>query len=123
MKPLKILLVDFDGVIHSYASGWQGADKVVDLPVNGAIDFLREAVKYFAVCIYSARSNQEGGKEAMQEAIRSWDNNSGLVEQMDFPTSKPPAFLTIDDRCIQFTGIFPTIDSLLNFKVWNAQDV
>jgi len=34
-----ILLIDFDGVIHSYTSGWQGAGVISDPPVEGAFDF------------------------------------------------------------------------------------
>lgn len=118
-----ILLVDFDGVIHSYESGWNGADVTSDPPVPGALEFLREAVKSFNVCIYSARSSQPGGVEAMQKFIRMMDNNQGLVDRIAFPTNKPPAFLTIDDRCIQFSGIFPSVQSLLDFKPWNKKGV
>ena len=36
-----ILCLDFDGVIHSYASGWKGADVIPDAAVPGAMEFLR----------------------------------------------------------------------------------
>jgi len=38
-----ILCLDFDGVIHSYSSGWKGADVIPDPPVPGAFDFIRRA--------------------------------------------------------------------------------
>ena len=38
---MKTILLDFDGVIHSYTSGWKGAGVIPDPPVPGAIDFLR----------------------------------------------------------------------------------
>ena len=38
--PKPTLCVDFDGVIHSYISGWKGADVIPDPPVPGAIEAL-----------------------------------------------------------------------------------
>ena len=48
-RGLPILALDFDGVLHSYTSGWQGADVISDPPVPGAIEFLMEAVEHFEV--------------------------------------------------------------------------
>ena len=36
-----ILCLDFDGVIHSFKSGWKGAGKIPDPPVEGAIEWIR----------------------------------------------------------------------------------
>jgi len=126
-----ILCVDFDGVIHSYSSGWQGADKVSDPPVPGAIEFLAEATKHFDVCIYSSRSSQPGGIDAMREWLIHEDNVIHLFTYsmrsciegnlIRFPTEKPAAFLTIDDRAICFTGTFPQPQDLLSFKPWNKK--
>jgi hypothetical protein len=127
-----ILCVDFDGVIHSYTSGWKGADVVSDPPVPGALEFLRQATKSFDVCIYSSRSAQRGGIQAMAEALHRWDigleglrvpSMQGLIEDnlIRFPAEKPAAFLTIDDRAICFTGTWPSMAEMLAFKPWNKR--
>lgn len=122
----KLLCVDFDGVIHSYTSGWKGATIIPDPPVPGAIEWLYQACKVFRVCIYSSRSNQEGGIEAMQnwlrECIGEFDNTfiayGEWENEIEWPTSKPPAFLTIDDRAITFTGEFTNVEELAKFQPW-----
>lgn len=122
-----ILCVDFDGVIHSYTSKWQGADVISDPPVPGAIKFLREAREHFRVAIYSSRSGQPGGLTAMREWLGYWvldqrlsdDEDLAWASDIEWPTEKPAAFLTIDDRAFLFTGVFPDPKGLLTFKPWN----
>jgi hypothetical protein len=46
-----------------------------------------------------------------------------LLKKIKFPTKKPAAFLTIDDRAIQFNGVFPDMSELSNFKPWNRKEV
>ena len=62
----RILVLDFDGVIHSYTSGWQGARVIPDPPVRGALEFLVGAIREFDVSILSSRSHQWGGRRAMK---------------------------------------------------------
>ena len=122
----KILLVDFDGVIHSYTSPWTTAAEIPDPPVEGAIAFLLGALKEYEVMVFSSRSHQPGGISAMRRWLRehgagAWHetpDGPGL-EDISFPTVKPPAFLTIDDRCIRFTGDWPSMEEIKAFKPWN----
>ena len=116
----KTICVDFDGVIHGYQSGWQGADKCPDPPVPGAIEWLRKLMTDpgLRVDIYSSRSKDPGGILAMA----SWLERNGLateeVLQLGFPTQKPAAYLTIDDRAWCFTGDFPTTEQIHGFRTW-----
>lgn len=64
-----ILCLDFDGVLHSYTSGWKGAAVIPDLPVPGALEFLVGAMRCFDVHILSSRSNQWGGRGAMKRFL------------------------------------------------------
>jgi hypothetical protein len=120
------LVLDFDGVLHSYTSGWHGVDVINDPPVKGAIAFLREAVRHFNVNISSTRSHDDRGKRAMQEWLEFWakeqraNSNEDLawLSAIQWPTIKPPAFLTIDDRAITFMGTFPDVDTIKAFKPW-----
>jgi hypothetical protein len=120
-KPL--LCLDFDGVCHSYTSGWQGATTIPDPPVPGLWAFLEASLPHFTVAISSSRSHQPGGIAAM----RAWfltHATSGSQQDMartglHFPTGKPAAFLTLDDRALLFTGAWPDPQRLLQFQPWN----
>jgi hypothetical protein len=70
MKKKPILVLDFDGVIHSYSSGWKGASIIPDAPVPGSIDFILSALKKYEVAILSSRSHQWGGKRAMKRWLK-----------------------------------------------------
>lgn len=123
-----ILCLDFDGVIHSYSSGWQGADVIPDPPVEGAIAFMLGALRDFDVVIFSSRSNQPGGISAMQDWLQHhagqtwWESPAGPgLEDVRFTTEKPPAMVTIDDRALTFDGTWPSIESLKAFQPWNKK--
>jgi hypothetical protein len=123
-----ILCLDFDGVIHSYTSGWKGADVIPDPIVPGAISFMLGAMAHFRVAVFSSRSNQPGGIPAMRTYLRIesgncwYDSPAGPgLENVEWPTEKPPALVTIDDRAITFTGEWPDIETLKAFKPWNKK--
>lgn len=130
---MPILCLDFDGVIHSYSSGWKGADVVSDPPVPGALEFIEKAIEKFEIHIFSSRSNQEGGVATMQLWLEQQYLKRGKMEDcgdedrfdaliydiIKWPTAKPPAMLTIDDRAICFNGTWPDVDVLLAFQPWN----
>lgn len=129
MTQKRTLCIDFDGVIHSYVSGWKGAAIIPDPPVKGALRWLMDLLDcqgsegdLFEVCIYSSRSKEPGAIDA----IRFWLSNHGLsdlyLELIRFPTQKPAAFLTIDDRAMRFEGIFPSPEQILSFKPWKVTD-
>lgn len=124
----KIICVDFDGVLHSYTSGWKGPQVVPDPPVPGAMKWLYEAVDVFDVQIYSSRSKETFGVPAMCEWIQKHlaaeygtTEAVATMKKLSFPTQKPAAFLTIDDRAFLFQGTFPSVEFINNFKPWNKQ--
>jgi len=137
-----ILCLDFDGVCHSYTSGWKGADVIPDPPVEGLFEFLADAGQFFEIHIFSSRSHQHGGLVAMRNWFRdryiAWhlakfpadtheiagDQATAMVRDVwKFPRDKPPAFVSLDDRVLTFRGVWPSLDELKNFKPWNAKGV
>ncbi len=121
-----VLCVDFDGVIHSYTSGWQGARNIPDPPVPGAIEFLdRMLDDGWDVAIHSSRSGQLGGRMAMRAWLKKhagsmWHECMGHLglESVRFPLFKPAARITLDDRALTFTGKWPTSEELKKFTPW-----
>jgi hypothetical protein len=125
-----VLCVDFDGVLHFYTSGWRGADVITDGPVPGAMAWLADVTsnRRFEVCIYSSRSKEPGGIDAMKrwlESALTHDVCSEIAEEtltrLSFPTTKPAASLMIDDRAFLFEGVFPSVSEMLAFKPWNKR--
>jgi hypothetical protein len=126
-----ILCLDFDGVLHSYTSGWQGAGVCNDPPVLGTEEFLIEAARHFRLMIYSSRSKSLRGRLAMKAYVKRHFNApltfspyhdvDMLYEALSFPWFKPSALITIDDRALTFTGDWQDFapQRLLAFKPWN----
>lgn len=136
---LKTICLDFDGVIHSYTTPWMDAAFVADPPVPGALKFIKEILENpnYELKIFSSRSNQEGGIKAMQLWLKhwfikeyGWEIGAGIGNQLAknndseftyFPTEKPPAHITIDDRVFKFEGVFPSFEEIDAFKPWNKK--
>lgn len=120
---MPILCIDFDGVIHSYTSGWKGADVIPDPPVPGALEFIDLAIDHFRVAIFSSRSCQPGGMEAMQAwLLLHWleeERDNERFKDIEWPFEKPAALVTIDDRALTFTGVWPDMQTIRDFKPWN----
>jgi hypothetical protein len=123
------LCLDFDGVIHLYSKGWQDGT-IYDGMVPGFLEWAAEAQKYFKLVIYSSRSSTDAGRLAMGKwlAIKMHEwllDKGGTRQPVEFTMSaeKPAAFLTIDDRAIQFQGRWGDRDlkpeRLMYFRPWN----
>ena len=112
----KTVVFDFDGVIHSYTSGWQGETIIPDEPVEGirpAIEKMRSAG--YEVIVVSARCRSYKG----QVAIWEWLRKNGIIVD-DVMKEKPPAICYIDDRAICFDGHPENlVDKVNNFRPWN----
>ena len=124
------LCIDFDGVIHRYSKGWQGGVIYDDVTI-GFFEWASVAKNHFKLVIYSSRSKTPEGIEAMKDWLSdqiqkyvSEHSPTWLlgVEDFEFASEKPPAWLTIDDRAICFDGSWSKLDlqTLLEFKPWCA---
>ncbi len=126
-----ILCLDFDGVCHSYKSGWKGMLNIPDEPVPGLFEFIEEASKIFEIQVFSTRSETQEGRDAMLlwfvKEREKWnrehgqDNDLFVVLNITFPENKPPAFIGIDDRVITFTGNWPDPNDLKSFQPWHKK--
>lgn len=114
----KTVVFDFDGVIHSYTSGWKGTDVIPDPVVPGiqdAINTLR--TKGFRVVVVSTRCATLKGRRAVQKYMI---DNHIVVD--DIMGVKPPAICYVDDRAIYFDGHPETlVDKIQSFRTWNAK--
>ena len=111
------IVFDFDGVINSYLSGWQGIDVIPDPPVCGIKEAIDELRRHYRVVVVSTRCHQEGGIEA----IKAYLERHGIVVD-EVTMHKPPAKVYIDDRAITFDGDARSLkDKIDSFKPWNKK--
>ena len=69
-KSKPILCLDFDGVPHSYTSGWKGVDIIPDPPVPGAMQFLVGATEALSGEHLLLSIEGSGGSQAMRKWLR-----------------------------------------------------
>lgn len=112
---MKTVVFDFDGVIHSYTSGWKGIDIIPDPPVPGIKEAIAEIrAAGYEVIVVSSRCERLAGIEA----IYKWLDDHGIVVD-GVLARKPPAVAYIDDRAICFDGKPETLlGKIQAFKPW-----
>lgn len=100
------IMVDFDGVIHSYDKGWQGG-KIYGTPIPGAKETIDQLKETYEIIIFTTRaSKQHNIKPAageQVEAVRSWLNKHDIYFDR-ITAEKLGAIAYIDDRAIGFRG-------------------
>ena len=107
--------IDFDGVLHSYVSGWQGVDVILDPPTAGALNFVEDLRNEgLSIVINSTRANEDAGVQAMRSWLATFD-----FPELEIWTSrgKPLAGVYIDDRAYLFEGSrsWPRIETIQDF--------
>ena len=105
----KTVLLDLDGVLNDYCGVYN--ENFIPPLKKEAENFLKELNKEFDVIIFSARNIL---------LVQKWINDNNLSQYIHSITNKKvPAFLHIDDRCLQFKGNYQTtIKQIKNFKVY-----
>ena len=127
------LCLDFDGVIHRYSRGWKDGS-IYDDVVAGFFDWAQKAYPLFRLVVYSSRSKTLAGIEEMRAWLEAryleWattltEKPGLIVLDFTFSHEKPPAFLTIDDRGLQFRGDWNAWwlepKTLRNFQPWTVK--
>lgn len=120
-KPFRpTLCVDFDGVVHSYDKGWQDGS-IYGIVVPGFAEWAKKAAVDFDLLVYSSRCSTPEGASAIAEWLHE-QLGPDLAVLLTVTNTKPPAWLTIDDRAICFRGDWaaPELDpkNMLRFKSW-----
>lgn len=121
-----ILSLDFDGVIHDYKKGWQDGS-IYGEPTPGFFAWADAAQSLFTLIVHTSRASTSEGTAAVMDWLIQKSAEAGLphvAAMMSVQAGKPPAFLTIDDRAVQFNGdwnnpaYYPP--DLRAFKPWMA---
>ena len=105
----KTVLIDLDGVLNTYNGEY--SFHIIPPIRDGAVDFLKELYKNYKLILFSTRDTK---------SVKKWAAKHGLEKYFsDYTNKKQCAFLTIDDRCIQFDGNYSnTINAIEKFSVW-----
>ncbi len=95
------IAIDFDGVLHSYASGWTG-EWPEDPPNLGAAAFVESLIEEgYRVVVHTARANREEGIRMVAAWLREW-----RFPPLEVTAMKPRALAYVDDRAVRHQDDF-----------------
>ena len=105
----KTILFDLDGVLNTYDGNY---DKNYIPPIkDGAYNLIKELSQDYKIVIFTTRNSLIASKWVIKNRLDEYVENVTNV--------KEPAYLIIDDRCINFDGNFDNLEQKIkNFKPW-----
>ena len=95
----RTVCLDFDGVLHSYRSGWKGETVIPDEPIHGTREAVARLRQKYRVVVHSTRCRTPEGRNAVAAWLRRHDITVDEVCE-----HKPPAHVYVDDRAVPFRG-------------------
>ena len=105
----KTILLDLDGVLNKYDGNY---DKEYIPPIKeGAYELIKELYQNYKIVIFTVRNSL---------IVSKWLIENGLDKYVENVTNiKGPAYLIIDDRCINFKGDYKRLKKEIEkFNVW-----
>ena len=120
--------IDFDNVVHSYTSPWSASADITDPPLPGAVEWLERLADEGAriilhTCRFTAWNPDAAGFIAgdpieVESAVWDWLKKHGLsdlaCERITMWTwvGKPYADAYVDDKAIEFEGLYHDVGAL-----------
>lgn len=112
------VVMDLDGVIHSYTSGWRGTTVIPDPPVPGIREAIKDLRTTHEVVVVSTRCQTPEGVKAVEAWLIKHDIKVDTVT-----AHKPPAVAYVDDRAIRFDGDALRLPQRVRqFKTWQQEE-
>ncbi len=114
IKIKKTILIDLDGVLNYY-DGKYNSDYIPPIRED-AIDFIKKLSDSFEIKLFTARNLLLASK---------WVIENGLEQFIkDITNIKEPAWLYVDDRCINFDGNFDNLtNNIYSFEPWHKAKI
>jgi len=105
----KTILLDLDGVLNTYTGDFD-KNHIPEIK-PGAEDFLKKLSGDYRVVIFTTRP---------KDLTSKWVEKHNLGAYIsDITSTKIPAFLHVDDRCIPFNNNYDeTIENIKTFEPW-----
>ena len=105
----KKILIDLDGVLNTYKGNY---DKDYIEPITSeAYEFIKNLSKKYKIVIFTSRNLLNASKWIIENNLDKFVENVTNI--------KEPAYLMIDDRCINFDGDFSILRNRINnFQTW-----
>ncbi len=112
VRARRTICLDFDGVLHSYRSGWCGSEVIPDPPIHGTREAVARLRQQYRVVVHSARCRTEAGLRAVQHWLHKHE-----IAVDEVCEHKPPAHIYVDDRAVRFRGDWELLaDEIRQFR-------
>lgn len=105
----KTILTDLDGVLNTCDGNY---DKNYIPPIReGAFEFIKKLSSDYRVVLFTSRNLLLASRWLIENKLDKYIENVTNI--------KEPAYLIIDDRCINFQGDYDKIfNKIINYKTW-----
>ncbi len=114
-KDKERIMIDFDGVIHSYDKGWQDG-RIYGNPIKGTKEALEKLRKKYEIVIFTTRAsnrfNESPTSDELIEDLKKWLAKHEIPYD-EITSEKYGAIAYIDDKAIRFEGNWSSILSKL----------